>query len=211
MVRGLIGKKIGMTSLFTPDGRYIPVTVVQAGPCTVTQIKTVQTDGYNALQLGFGEVKQTRINKPMEGHLKKAGEERFATLKEMPVEKPEDYNLGQTLTLDLFQVGDRVDITGTSKGRGFSGVIKRHGFHGGRKTHGSKSHRIPGSIGSSAWPSRVFRGKKLPGRYGNDRKTVRNLEIVDIRPDSHLMMLKGAVPGSRSGLVAIKRPKFQKK
>lgn len=211
MVRGLIGKKLGMTSLFTPDGRYIPVTVVQAGPCTVTQIKTVRTDGYNALQLGFGQVKSNRVNKPIEGHLKKAGQGRFATLKEMPVEKPEDFSLGQTLSLDLFQIGDRVDITGTTKGRGFSGVIKRHGFHGGRKTHGSNSHRIPGSIGSSAWPSRVVKGKKLPGRYGNDRKTVRNLEIVDIRPDSHLMMLKGPVPGSRSGLLAIQKPKFQKK
>jgi len=210
MVRGIIGKKLGMTSFFTPDGRYVPVTVVQAGPCIVTQIKTVQTDGYNALQLGFGEVKPTRINKPLEGHQKKAGEERFAVLKEMPVEKPEDFNLGQALTLDLFQVGDRVDITGTTKGRGFAGVIKRHGFHGGRKTHGSKSHRIPGSIGCSASPSRVFKGKKLPGRYGNDRKTVRNLEIVDIRSDAHLIMLKGPVPGSRSGLVAIKKPKFQK-
>jgi len=177
----------------------------------VTQIKTVQKDGYNAVQLGFGEVKPGRINKPMEGHQKKSGDNRFATMKEMSIDTPEDYTLGQTLTLDLFQVGDRVDITGTSKGRGFAGVIKRHGFHGGRKTHGSKSHRIPGSIGSSAWPSRVFRGKRLPGRYGNDRKTVRNLEIVDIRPDSHLMMLKGAVPGARSGLVAIKKPKFQKK
>jgi large subunit ribosomal protein L3 len=210
MVRGLIGKKIGMMSLFTPDGRYVPVTVIQAGPCIVTQVKTVQTDGYNALQLGFGEIKPTHINKPLEGHQKKAGEERFAVLKEMPVEKPEDFNLGQALTLDLFQVGDRVEITGTSKGRGFSGVIKRHGYHGGPKTHGSKSQRIPGSVGCSASPSRVFKGKKLPGRYGNDQKTVRNLEIVDIRPDANLILLKGPVPGSRSGLIAIKKPKFQK-
>ena len=177
---GLLGKKVGMTSLFTPDGRYVPVTVVQAGPCVVTQIKTKDMDGYDALQLGFGEMRPSRIKKPIEGHLKKSGEGRFSVLQEMPVDKPDDYNLGQTITTEMFEVGERVDVTGTTKGRGFSGVIKRHGFHGGRKTHGSKSHRIPGSIGCSAWPSRVFKGKKLPGRYGNDRRTVRNLEIVDI-------------------------------
>ena len=210
MIRGLIGKKLGMTSLFTPDGRYVPVTVVQAGPCVVTQIKTVDTDGYNALQLGFSEKKPSRINKPLEGHLKKSGEGRFAVLREIFVDKPEDFSMGQRITSELFKVGERVDVMGTTKGRGFSGVIKRHGFHGGRKTHGSKSHRIPGSIGCSASPSRVFKGKKLPGQYGNDHKTVRNLEIVDIRPDEHLLLIKGCVPGARSGLVAIKKPKFEK-
>ena len=210
MSRGLIGKKLGMTSHFTPDGQYIPVTVIQAGPCVVTQIKTVATDGYNALQLGFGERRASRINKPVEGHLKKSGGGRFSVLKEIPVDKPEDYNLGQTITAVLFNVGERVDVTGTTKGRGFSGVIKRHGFHGGRKTHGSMSHRIPGSIGSSAFPSRVFRGKRLPGHYGNERKTARNLEIVDIRPSQHLILIKGNIPGARSGIVAIKKPKFVK-
>ena len=209
MIRGLIGKKLGMTCLFTADGRYVPVTVVQTGPCVVTQIKTADTDGYNALQLGFDEMKQARINRPMAGHLKKSGKGRFAVLQEMSVDKPEDYSLGQTITSGLFKVGERVDVTGTTKGRGFSGVIKRHGFHGGRKTHGSKSHRIPGSIGCSASPSRVFKGKKLPGQYGNDRKTVRNLEIVDIRLDDHLLLIKGCIPGAPSGLVAIKKPKFE--
>ena len=208
MSRGLIAKKLGMTSLFTPEGAHVPVTVLQAGPCVVLQIKTESTDGYKALQLGFGERKASRVNKPLEGHFKKSGDGRFTVLQEMPVEKPEDYSLGQTLTADLFKVGERVDVTGTSKGRGFQGVIKRHGFHGGRKTHGGMSHRIPGSIGCSASPSRVFKGKKLPGRYGNDRKTVRNLEIVDIRPDANLILVRGAVPGARSGFVAIKKPKF---
>ena len=210
MIRGLIGKKLGMTGLFTPAGRYVPVTVVQAGPCVVTQIKTADTDGYNALQLGFSDKKPSRVNKPLEGHLKKSGEGRFAVLREIPVDKPEEYSLGQRITSELFKVGERVDVMGTTKGRGFSGVIKRHGFHGGRKTHGSKSHRIPGSIGCSASPARVFKGKKLPGQYGNDRKTVRNLEIVDIRPDENLLLIKGCVPGARSGLVAIRKPKFEK-
>ena len=155
MAKGLIGKKLGMTSVFTPDGRHIPVTVVQVGPCVVTQIKTESSDGYNALQLGFGEKKPSRVNKPMAGHLKKSDSSGFNVLREIPVDKPEEYNLGQTLSVDLFEVGERVDVTGSSKGRGFSCVTKRHGFHLGRKTHGSKSYRIPGSIGCSAWPARV--------------------------------------------------------
>lgn len=210
MCRGLIGKKLGMTGVFSQVGRYMSVTVVQVGPCVVTQIKTIATDGYNALQLGFGEKKRSRINKPMEGHLKKSGEGSFASLKEFPIENPDEYNLGQTITLDLFNVGERVDVTGTTKGRGFAGVMKRHGFAGGRKTHGSKSHRIPGSIGCSAWPSKVIKGKKLPGRYGNDRKTIKNIEIIDIRPEQNIIMLKGAVPGFKSGLVEIKKPKLAK-
>lgn len=210
MCKGLIGKKLGMTGLFANDGRYFPVTVVQVGPCVVTQIKTVETDGYNALQLGFGHQKPARLNKPVLGHLKKSGEETFAFLREVEVADPENYSLGQTISLDLFEIGERVDVVGTSKGRGFSGVIKRHGFSGGRMTHGSHSQRIPGSIGCSAWPSKVIKGKRLPGRYGMDRKTVRNLEIVDIRPDENLMMIKGAVPGSRSGMVTVKKGLFPK-
>lgn len=210
MAKGLIGKKLGMTSVFTPDGRHIPVTVVQVGPCVVTQIKTESSDGYNALQLGFGEKKPSRVNKPMAGHLKKSDSSGFNVLREIPVDKPEEYSLGQTLSVDLFEVGERVDVTGSSKGRGFTGVTKRHGFHLGRKTHGSKSYRIPGSIGCSAWPARVIKGKKMPGQYGNDQQTIRNLEIVDIRTDEHLMLLKGAVPGSKSGIIAIKKLKFVK-
>lgn len=208
MCKGLIGKKLGMTGLFASDGRHLPVTVVQAGPCVVTQIKKVDTDGYDALQLGFASRKKSRVNKPLAGHFKKSGENLFAFMREFPVDKPAEYKLGQSITLDMFKVGERVDIVGISKGRGFSGVIKRHGFHGGKKTHGSHSHRIPGSIGCSAWPAKVIKGKKMPGQYGNDRKTLRNIEIVDIRPEENLILLKGAIPGARSGIVEIKKLKF---
>jgi large subunit ribosomal protein L3 len=186
------------------------VTVIEAGPCVVTQIKTLASDGYNALQLGFNEKKKSRVNKPLRGHFTKSGEQCFAFLREFLVENPEEYSLGQELSLEIFNIGDRVDVIGTTKGRGFSGVIKRHGFHGGRKTHGSKSHRIPGSIGCSAWPSKVIRGKKMPGQYGNQRQTVRNLEIIDIRPKENLLLIKGAVPGAKSGLVKVNKLKFSK-
>ncbi len=208
MCKGLIGKKLGMTGIYTPEGERVPVTVLQVGPCVITQIKTMATDGYNALQLGFGEQKAFRVNKPVEGHLKKSGQKGFAFLREVSVDNPDEFSLGQTISPDVFKVGERVEVTGRSKGRGFAGVIKRHGFHGGKKTHGSHSHRIPGSIGCSATPAKVIKGKKMPGQLGNDRKTVRNLEIVDIRPEQNLIMLKGAVPGSKSGLVLINKPKF---
>lgn len=206
----MIGKKLGMTGLFSSEGRQLPVTVIQAGPCLVTQIKTVATDGYNALQLGFSEIKKTHTNKPLTGHLKKSGDACFAILREFPVQNPEDYALGQAITLELFKIGERVDVVGITKGRGFSGVIRRHGFHGGKKTHGSHSHRVPGSIGCSAWPSRVVKGKKLPGQYGVERKTIKNLEVIDIRPAENLIMLKGAVPGARTGIVTLNKIKFVK-
>jgi len=208
MCKGLLGKKLGMTGLFTSDGQHIPVTVIEAGPCVVTQIKRVETDGYNALQLGFIPKKNSRVNKPLQGHFSKSGGECYRFVKEFAVDDPGQYHLGQVISVELFRIGERVDVMGTTKGRGFAGVIKRHGFGGGRKTHGSKCHRIPGSIGSSAFPSRVFKGKRLPGRYGTDRKTVRNLEIIDIRPDENLVLLRGAVPGSRTALVTLKKPKF---
>ena len=210
MSRGLLGKKLGMTGVFTPEGRHIPVTVIEAGPCVVTQIKTKTTDGYEALQLGFGEKRKTRVNKPLQGHFKKSGDRCFRYLMEFSVENPEKYSLGQELTVEMFNIGDRVDVVGASKGRGFTGVIKRHGFHRGPMTHGSKNIRQPGSIGSSAWPSKVVKGKKLPGQYGNDRKTIRNIEIIDIRLDDNMILLKGAIPGALSGLVAIQKPKFKK-
>jgi len=209
MCKGIIGKKLGMTNLFAADGRFVPVTVVQAGPCVVTQVKTEAKDGYNALQLGFGEKKPARINKPMKGHFKASGGA-FAYLREVSVDDPSEYSPGQTINLDVFNVGEKVDVTGTSKGRGFQGVVKRHGFRLGRKTHGSHSYREPGSIGCSAWPAKVIKGKKMPGRYGNDRTIVRNLEIVDIRPEENLMMIKGALPGTRTGLVAINKALFIK-
>lgn len=207
MCKGLIGKKLGMTSQFSSEGRSIPVTVVQAGPCVVTQVKTVATDGYNALQIGFAENKRLNLNKPLQGHCAKSGERGFAVLREVPVEKPQDFSLGQEVTVEMFRVGERVEVVGTTKGRGFAGVIKRHGFHGGKKTHGSHSHRIPGSIGCSAWPAKVIKGKKMPGRYGNDRKTVRNVEIFDIRPEENLILLKGSVPGYKSALITIRKAK----
>jgi len=210
MSKGLIGKKLGMTSIFTADGEYLPVTVIQAGPCVVTQIKTEATDGYNALQLGFEAKKAERTKKPQQGHFKKSGDQCFGHVREVEVDAPEEYAVGQNLGTDLFKVGERVDVIGKSKGRGFAGVIKRHGFGGGRETHGGKCHRIPGSIGCSAWPARVFKGKKLPGRYGTDTNTIRNLEIVDIRPEDNLILVKGAIPGHRQALVMIKKIKFAK-
>ena len=208
MSRGLLGKKLGMTAFFSPEGQLVPVTVVEAGPCVVTQIKTMTTDGYNALQLGFGRKKQSRVSKPLQGHYKKSGDAYFEHLREFSVEDPEAFNVGEEITVEMFNVGERVDVAGTTKGRGFTGVIKRHGFHRGPMTHGSKNVRPPGSIGCSATPSKVVKGKKMPGHYGHERKTLRNLEIVDVRPDSNLVMIKGAVPGPTSGLVAINKPKF---
>ncbi|RJP40539.1 MAG: 50S ribosomal protein L3 [Desulfobacteraceae bacterium] len=205
MIKGLLGKKLGMTSVFVNDGRSIPVTVIEAGPCTVTQIKTKANDGYNALQVGFGEKKKSRVTKPLAGHFSKAGDKMFVFLKEFTIDDPDSYKLGQAIDLAVFDVGDKVEVSGKTKGRGFSGTIKRHGFHRGPKTHGSKNYREPGSIGQCAWPSKVFKGKRMPGRYGNTRMTVKNLEIVDIRPDQHLILIKGAVPGPISGLVEIRK------
>ncbi len=194
-----------MTSLFLADGSYVPVTVLEVGPCTVTQVKTEATDGYNALQLGFGNRKSKRVNRPRKGHMKKAGDRLFSVLREFDTDSPEDFSLGQEINLEIFNVGESVTVTGTTKGRGFSGVVKRHGFRGGKDSHGCTSHRVPGSIGTSAWPSRVAKGKKLPGHYGVDRKTVKNLKIVDIRPEENLLLIKGAIPGPPSGTVLIKK------
>ncbi|MBC2709718.1 MAG: 50S ribosomal protein L3 [Desulfosarcina sp.] len=208
MCKGLVGKKLGMTSLFAPDGKYIPVTVLKVGPCVVTQIKRDETDGYKALQLGFGFKKDAKTTKPLKGHFKKSGDACFSTLQEVAVENPDDYTLGQAIGPDIFAIGEKVNVTGTSKGRGFSGVIKRHGFSGGRMTHGGKNHRVPGSIGCSAWPAKVIKGKRMPGQYGGVTKTVRNLEVVDIRPEENLILLKGPLPGCRSGIVTINKVLF---
>ena len=210
MHKGLLGRKLGMSSLFSSEGRQVPVTVLEVGPCVVTQVKTEATDGYDALQVGFLEKGANRVNKPLQGHLRKSGAQACAFLREISVDDPSEYTLGQTLTVEMFQVGERVDISGISKGRGFSGVVKRWGFRGGRGTHGSMFHRAPGSVGCSATPSKIIKGRKMPGHYGNQRVTVRRLEIVDIRPDQHLMIVKGAVPGARSGLVEVKKPKFER-
>lgn len=206
MIQGILGKKLGMTQVFVADGSRVPVTVVEAGPCTVVQKKTESTDGYNALQVGFEAKKTHRVNKPMMGHFKKADQGAFSTLRELAADNVDDYQVGDQVTCDsVFKAGDIVDITGTSKGKGFQGVIKRWGFSGGRATHGSKFHRAPGSIGMSAWPSRVHRGKKMPGQMGNARVTQQNLEIVEVRADQNLILVKGAIPGPNQGLVLIRK------
>ncbi|ABW66518.1 50S ribosomal protein L3 [Desulfosudis oleivorans] len=205
MCRGIIGRKIGMTGVFSDQGEYVPVTVIEAGPCVVTQIKTVETDGYSALQLGFLEKKASKINKPLAGHFKKSGGVGFAYVREMAVDDPSAYTLGQVINAELFSAGEKVHVAGLMKGRGFAGVVKRHGFAGGKDTHGCHSHRVPGSIGTSAWPSKVFKGRKLPGRYGNTRITTKNLKIFDIQPETNLILIKGAVPGSNNGLVEIRK------
>jgi len=208
MPRGLLGRKLAMSSQFSPEGHQMPVTVLEVGPCVVTQVKTKATDGYDALQVGFLTKRKDRTNKPLQGHFDKSGGQAYSFLKEISVGDPSAYTPGQSLTVEMFQVGERVDISGVSKGRGFTGVIKRWGFSGGRATHGSMFHRAPGSVGASATPSKIIKGRKMPGHYGNRRVTVRNLEIVDIRPEQHLLIVKGAVPGCRSGLVEVRKPKF---
>ncbi len=206
MIQGILGKKLGMTQVFVADGRRVPVTVVEAGPCTVLQKKTESTDGYNALQVGFSAKKTHRTSKPMMGHFKKADQGAFAYLREMAADNVDDYNVGDQITCDaVFKAGDVVDVTGTSKGKGFQGVIKRWGFSGGRATHGSKFHRAPGSIGMSAWPSRVLKGKKMPGQMGNARVTQQGLEIVEVRPEENLILVKGAIPGPNHGLVMLRK------
>ncbi len=196
---------MGVTSIFSGGGQQIPATVLQVGPCVVTQIKTKETDGYDAVQVGFVEKKSSRLNKPLQGHFNKSGGQGFAHVREIIVDDPSEYTLGQSLTVDMFQIGELVDVSGTSKGRGFTGVIKRWGFSGGRATHGSKFHRAPGSVGASATPSKIIKGKKMPGHHGNRRVTVQNLEVVDIRPEENLIIVKGAVPGSKSGLVSVQK------
>jgi len=206
MIQGILGKKLGMTQIYTADGRRIPVTVIEAGPCVVVQKKTVETDGYNAVQVGFSAKPAHRASKPEMGHFKKAGKGAFAVLREFRKGDVDDLNIGDTISCgEVFTIGDVVDVTGTSKGKGFQGVIKRWNFSGGRSTHGSMFHRAPGSIGCSAWPSRVFKGKKMAGQMGNARATTQNLAIVDVRPEQNLIFIKGAVPGPRNGLVTISR------
>lgn len=210
MSNGLIGKKLGMTSIYGQNGRQIPVTVIEVGPCVVAQVKTVAKDGYNALQLAYGQKSPKNETRPVKRHLAASGVKAAVRIGEVSVDDPEAFKPGQSIPADIFKVGEKVDVSGTTKGRGFAGVIKRHGFSGGRKTHGSHSHRIPGSIGCSAWPARVIKGKKMPGHYGVDNQSVRNLEVVDIRPDENLLMVKGAVPGPVSGLVKVSKLKYLK-
>jgi large subunit ribosomal protein L3 len=194
-----------MTQLFADDGSAVPVTVVQAGPCFITQVKTVARDGYSAVQIGFGSRKPKNVNRPMKGHLAKAGKGYFEVLQEVRVQDPDDFEVGQDLSVDVFEVGERVDVIGTSKGKGFAGTIKRWGFQRGPAAHGSKNIREPGSTGNATFPGRVIKGKKMPGQKGNKRVTVMSLKVVDVRPENNLLILRGAIPGGKNGVVVIRK------
>jgi len=207
-MKGLIGKKVGMTQLFDDAGRAVPVTVIKAGPCYVTQVRTVDQDGYSAVQLGFEETKTQRLSGGELGHLKKNELPPLRILREFRTK--EDLEEGQTLTVEVFEEGERVDIVGKSKGRGFTGVVKRYGFSGGPKTHGqSDRHRAPGSIGAGSTPGRVFKGKRMPGRMGTDTVTSQNLLISRIDPENNIIAVRGSVPGPKNGLVIIKEARKQ--
>ena len=207
MVNGIIGKKLGMTQLFGEDGTVTPVTVIKAGPCIVVQKKTVNTDGYNAVQLGLVEEKPPRrVNKPTEGHFKRAGVPPTRVLREVRVEPSDEAaSVGDKILVDMFNENDLVDVIGKSKGRGFAGFVKRHGFHGGRASHGSMFHRAPGGIGASAYPSRVFKGTKMAGHMGDERKTIKNLRVVAVDAENNLLMIRGALPGPAGAYVLIKK------
>jgi large subunit ribosomal protein L3 len=204
MKKGIIGKKLGMTQIFAEDGRRIPVTVVEAGPCVVLQKKTVDKDGYNAIQVGFSAKEAARATRALLGHCKDAGQGAFNYLRELRIENVDQYNVGDTFSADIFAEGDIIDVTGTSIGKGFQGVVKRWGFKGGRSTHGSRFHRAPGSIGCSATPSRVFKNKKMPGQLGNEQVTVQKLKVVRVDAADNLLLIKGAIPGGTNALVLIK-------
>jgi large subunit ribosomal protein L3 len=199
---GILGRKLGMTQIYTEDGRACPVTVVEAGPCCIVQVKTLDHDGYEAVKVGFLEVKEKRLNKPGSGVFKKAGVKPYKILKEFPVG---GFSVGEFITVDKFVKGDKVSVSGISKGKGFQGVMKRHHFSGGPGSHGSMFNRAPGSIGASSYPSRVWKNQGLPGHMGSEKTTVKNLEIVDVKSDQNLLLIKGAVPGAKGTFIEIKK------
>jgi large subunit ribosomal protein L3 len=203
MPKGILGIKVGMTQIFTDKGLAIPVTVIEAGPCIVIQKKTPESDGYSAIQIGFGEKRERLFTKPLAGHFTKAGIRPLRFLREMLVEDPEAFQVGQEIKADIFAQGEKVDVSGISKGKGFAGAIKRHGFHRGPMAHGSKYHRSPGSLGAKG-PARVYKGRKLPGHMGTDRVTVQNLEVIKVDADRNLIAVRGAIPGPKGGLVLVK-------
>jgi len=208
MGSGLLGKKLGMTQVYDDDRRLHPVTVIEAGPCDVTAVKTLERDGYQAIQLGYRKVEERKLTKAQIGHLRASGSQKlWRTLKEF--RGPSDRQVGDTVSVDFFEKGEKVDIQGISKGKGFQGVMKRHNFGGGPATHGSMFHRAPGSVGASSYPSRVWKGKRLPGQMGAERVTVRGLKIVDVRAEENLLLVLGAIPGPAGGYVVIQ--KVQKK
>lgn len=202
-MKAILGKKIGMTQIFAETGEVIPVTVIEAGPEVVTQIKTVETDGYNAVQVGYEDTKAHRVNKPLTGHFEKSGTPVKKHLTEFRVEEGETYELGQVITVADFEEGKKLDVTGVSKGKGTQGNIKRHGHHRGPMTHGSKHKRLAGALAGATYPSRVFKGNKSPGRMGRDTVTVQNVVLVKVDTDRNLMLVKGAVPGGKGSLVRI--------
>ena len=204
MKKAILTTKVGMTQVFSEDGVLTPVTVLQAGPCVVTQVKTVETDGYSAVQVGFGDIREKLVNKPKKGHFAKAGVTAKRFLKEFRLEDAESYTLGQEIKADVFAAGDKVDATAKSKGKGFQGAIKRHGQSRGPMAHGSKYHRHAGSNGSATTPGRVFKGKHMPGHMGAVRVTVQNLEVVSVDAEKNLILVKGAVPGPKKSLVMLK-------
>ena len=204
MKKGIIGRKIGMTQIFDEKGNVIPVTVIEAGPCVVAQVKTVETDGYNSIQLGFGDVKDKHINKPEAGHFAKAKLANKKHLREFKLESVENYKVGDEIKADVFEVGEKIDVQGTTKGKGFQGVIKRHGQHRGPMGHGSMYHRRPGSMGSTSTPGRVFKGKKLPGHMGRNTVTIQNLDVVKVDMDKNVILVKGSVPGAKGSILKVK-------
>lgn len=204
MQKGIIGKKIGMTQIFDEAGKFIPVTVVEAGPCVVVQKKTVENDGYNAVQLGFGDIRAKRVNKPLQGHFKKADVALKRTLKEFRLDDIDVLNVGDIVKADTFAEGDIVDVSGTSKGKGFAGTIKRHNFSRLKESHGTGPvHRHAGSMGACSSPSRIFKGKGMPGQMGNEKVTIQNLEIVKVDAENNLIAIKGAIPGPKNGTVTV--------
>lgn len=206
MAKGILGKKLGMTQIFEADGRLIPVTVVEAGPCVVLQNKTEETDGYNAVQLGFGEMKEKHTTKPMKGHFDKAGVAPVKFVRELRLSAPSEYTIGQKIAADIFAAGELIDASGVSRGKGFAGTIKRHNFSRGPMKHGSKSHREPGSIGPmiSGGGGKVYKGKKLPGQMGGGRVTVQRLTVVKVDTERNLLLVKGGIPGAKGSLVMVR-------
>jgi large subunit ribosomal protein L3 len=205
MIHGLLGRKVGMMQVFAANGVVVPVTVIAAGPCVVTQVRTVERDGYSAVQIGFEQVPARKLTRPEQGHLKAAGT-LVRHLREFTADDPAVHAPGEVVSVELFAPGQKVDIAGTSKGRGFAGVVRRHGFRGGPKTHGqSDRHRAPGSIGAGTTPGRVWKGQKMAGRMGGKRITVQNLEVVEVLPEKNLILVKGSVPGARNGLLQIRK------
>ena len=205
MKKAILGKKLGMTQIFDNNGLVVPVTVVEAGPCYVSQVKTIENDGYSAVQLAFGDVRETLINKPMLGTLKKAEISAKKYLKEFKLDNASEYKLGDKIACDIFAEGDMVDVTGTSKGHGFSGTIAKWNFHRHRMTHGNGPvHRHVGSIGANTFPAKVFKGKKMAGRWGNEKVTVQNLKVVKVDADRNILLIKGAIPGAKGSLVSVK-------